>query len=160
MSSRRFFLDTTVRQVLGLRVLGLAVASGWLLPVTAMAVDWNGAAFATRSLPEVLKALGLARPPQASAQIELVAPEIAENGAVVPVSVRSLLPDTRRIALLIEHNPNLLAAQFLVLPGLAPMIGTRVKLAETGDVVAMVETGDGLYFARQTVKITIGGCGG
>ncbi|MDE3010354.1 MAG: thiosulfate oxidation carrier protein SoxY [Pseudomonadota bacterium] len=155
MQSRRQFLKTT-----SWTALGLAVAAGWLRPSEALAEDWNQAAFEAKSVPDVLKALGLAGPPKQSDAITLTAPDIAENGAVVPISVASTLSDVKRIAILIEKNPSTLAAQFTLLPGADPAITTRVKVGQSTDVYGLVLAGDQLYFTKKEVKVTLGGCGG
>ena len=122
--------------------------------------DWNIAAFSAHGVDQVLAALGLAGPTREDARVQLSAPEIAENGAVVPIEVISDVPDTRRIALLVLRNPNTLAADFR--PGARALarIGTRVKLAETTEVLALVASPGGVFLARRTVKVTMGGCGG
>jgi sulfur-oxidizing protein SoxY len=156
MNSRR-------REVLkaggGASVLALAVAAGLVKPDEALAQDWNNAAFDTKSFADTVRALG-GGGSTASAGIEINAPEIAENGAVVPVSVESKLAKTQTIAILIEKNPNTLSANFEIPAGTDPFVSTRVKMAETSNVYALVRA-DGRYFhAVKEIKVTIGGCGG
>ena len=87
-------------------------------------------------------------------------PDIAENGAVVPISITSSLPKTESIAILIEKNPNMLAGSFDIPPGTEPAISTRVKMGQTSNVYALVKA-DGRYFvASKEIKVTLGGCGG
>ena len=88
------------------------------------------------------------------------APDIAENGAVVPVAVNSKLAKTQSIAVLVERNPNTLAAAFDIPPGTDPFISTRVKMAQTSNVVALVKADGKYYFASKEIKVTLGGCGG
>jgi sulfur-oxidizing protein SoxY len=87
-------------------------------------------------------------------------PDIAENGAVVPVGIASALPKTESIAILIEKNPTLLAAVFDLPPGTDPAISTRVKMAQTSNVYAFVKADGKYYVASKEIKVTIGGCGG
>lgn len=155
MQSRRQFLQTASQTA-----LGLAVAAGWLAPVSALAEDWNQAAFEAKSVADVIKALGLSGPPKESDAITLTAPDIAENGAVVPVSISSTLAGAQRIAILIEKNPGTLAAQFNLLPGADAAITTRVKVGQSTDVYGLVLAGNQLYFTKKEVKVTLGGCGG
>jgi sulfur-oxidizing protein SoxY len=124
-----------------------------------MAAEWNKAAFEGNKLPEVLKALG-AGPPSESKDIEIIAPEIAENGAVVPITINSKLPNTQNISLMVEKNPNLLSASFDIPEGTDPYIVTRVKMAETSKVNALVKADGKYYVASKEIKVTMGGCGG
>jgi sulfur-oxidizing protein SoxY len=88
------------------------------------------------------------------------APEIAENGAVVPVSVTTSLPDVTSIAILVAENPNALAASYRIPAGTVPSVANRLKMAKTSNVIAVVEAGGKLYSASKEIKVTIGGCGG
>lgn len=133
-------------------------ALGWL-PAEAQAQDWNRGAFEAKSLEEVLKALGGGGAAR-SDQITLTAPEIAEHGAVVPVTAGSRLAGTEGLAILVEKNPNMLAALFQFPPGTLPEVNTRVKMAQTCNVLALARTGTGFFYATREVKITLGGCGG
>jgi sulfur-oxidizing protein SoxY len=155
MQTRRDFLRSS-----GWSVLSLAVAAGWLKPLAARAEDWNQAAFEAKSVPDVIKALGLSAAPKESNDINLTAPDIAENGAVVPVTVSTSIAGASRIAILIEKNPSTLAAQFTLLEGAEANITTRVKIGQSTDVYALVQAGDKLYFTKKEVKVTLGGCGG
>ncbi len=122
---------------------------------------WNALAFAATTQADVLRALGLTGVLHSDdSRITLRAPELAENGAVVPVSVVSAAPGVQRVVLLVPRNPNLLAADFVLSPQVLANISTRLKLAETGPVVALVQTTDGVLVTQREVKITIGGCGG
>ena len=153
-------MDARRREVLkaGGGVLALA-AAGIIKPGEALAQEWNKAAFDTKSVAETVKALG-GSGSTASSAIEINAPDIAENGAVVPVAVESKLPKTQAIAILIEKNPNTLSAEFDIPAGTDPFVSTRVKMAETSNVYALV-IADGKYFhAMKEIKVTIGGCGG
>jgi sulfur-oxidizing protein SoxY len=145
----------------GLSLLTLVAAAGWLPPALAAdAPGWNKAAFDAHTLDDAMKALG-APSPGASKDITFVAtPDIAENGAVVPVSVVSAIPDTQSIAILIEKNPNMLAAVFDLPAGTDPSVTTRVKMAQTSNVYALVKAGGKFYATHKEIKVTLGGCGG
>jgi len=142
-------------------VLGLAVAAGLLRPEQAWAAqaEWNKQAFDGKSVEDVIKALG-GQEAAESDQITLVAPDIAENGAVVPVGATSKLPKTEQISILIPKNPNALAARFDLPEGTEPEIATRVKMGETSDVYALVKADGKFYMAHKEIKVTLGGCGG
>ncbi len=141
----------------GLFVL-LGVA-GLLRPGAARAADWNKQAFEQKTVAEALRALG-AQSPANSDAILIKAPEIAENGAVVPIAIESRLPGTQSITLLIEKNPQPLAASFGIPAGTEASVSTRVKMGQSSDVYALVQA-DGKYFvAKKEIKITLGGCGG
>ena len=139
-------------------LLGVLVAAGLLRPGQARAA-WDKAAFDGKSTDDVLRALGLVGPvPFASIQLE--APEIAENGAVVPVKVATDLPGVDRIAVIVEKNPMMLSAVFMLPEGTEPQVTTRVKMAETSRVIVAVRAGGKVYTASKEVKVTLGGCGG
>ena len=140
-------------------VLALALAAGILEPEDALAADWNKAAFGTKSVADTVKALGGGGSTE-SAAIKLTSPDIAENGAVVPVSVESRLPKTQMIAILVEKNPNTLSADFEIPEGTDPFVTTRVKMAETSNIYALVKADGKYYHAAKETKVTIGGCGG
>jgi len=116
-------------------------------------------AFKAKSAADAIKSLyGQAAEP--SDKVKLDAPEIAENGAVVPISVTSTLADVTSISILVAENPNALAASYRIPPGTLPAVANRLKMAKTGDVIAIVEAGGKLYSATKEVKVTVGGCGG
>lgn len=138
-------------------IVSLMAAAG--LIGEAQAAEWNKAAFEGKSVNEVIKALGGGTPEKSSA-ITFTAPDIAENGAVVPVAVTSNLPDTEQIAILVEKNPNTLAADFLIPAGTEPFVSTRVKMGQTSVVHAAVKAGGKWYVASKEIKVTLGGCGG
>jgi sulfur-oxidizing protein SoxY len=144
----------------GATLLGLLTAAGWLKPADAWAETWNKAAFDTHSLADTMKALGGADPAQSKDIVFFQTPEIAENGAVVPIGVTSNIPKTESIAILIERNPNLLAAVFDIPSGTDPTISTRVKMAQSSNVYALVKADGKYYVAAKDIKVTLGGCGG
>jgi sulfur-oxidizing protein SoxY len=142
-------------------VLGLAVAAGVLRPEEALAAqqEWNKQAFDAKSVDDVIKALGGSSAAD-SDQITLVAPDIAENGAVVPVGVVSKLPNTSQVSILVPKNPNALAASFDLPADTLADVATRIKMGGTSDVYALVKA-DGKFFAvHKEIKVTLGGCGG
>jgi len=152
---RRSFLKSTI--VAG--ATGAAVSAGILSPNTAMAAAHMKDAFKAKSLDEVLKALG-ATGAEASDKIKIKAPEIAENGAVVPVGVTSDIPGTTQIITITAANPTPLAAIYNFGENAIPAIKSRFKMGKTTDVVALVKAGDKFYTAKANVKVTKGGCGG
>lgn len=149
-------MDRTRRETLRAGgLLALLLAAGLVRPGEALAQD----AFAVKTLKDALQALG-AGTPAGSDAILIKAPEIAENGAVVPVAIESKLPGTQAIALLIEKNPQPLAASFNIPGGTEANVSTRVKMGETSDVYALVKADGKFYLAKKEIKITLGGCGG
>jgi len=141
--------------------LGLAVAAGLLRPEQAWAAqeEWNKEAFAGKSVDDVIKSFG-GQGAADSDQVTLVAPDIAENGAVVPVGASSKLPKTEQISILIPKNPNALAASFNIPEGTEPEVSTRVKMGQTSDVYALVKADGKFYMTHKEIKVTLGGCGG
>lgn len=124
----------------------------------AMAAAAADPLFAATSMTDVLRAMGSA--PLQSRLIELELPELSENGALVPVSVTSRLPRTTRIALLAEANPYPLVVRFDIAPGTEPYVSTRVKLAQSCSVSAIVTADGRLYATQRSTAVTQGGCGG
>jgi sulfur-oxidizing protein SoxY len=124
-------------------------------------IRWNAAAFNAQTVDAGLQALDAGTPAATTDVSWGATPEIAENGAVVPVSVTSKIPGTEAIAILIERNPNKVAAIFTIPEGTAPALSTRVKMSESSMVHALVRTKDNKHFlASREVKVTLGGCGG
>ena len=144
----------------GVTLFALVSAAGWLVPVAARAETWNKAAFEAKTMDETMKALGGGAPAQSKDITFFSTPEIAENGAVVPIGVTSAIPKTEAIAILIEKNPNMLAALFEIPPGTEPSLATRVKMAQTSNVYALVKADGKYYVAAKEIKVTLGGCGG
>jgi sulfur-oxidizing protein SoxY len=138
----------------------VAVAALLLLkPFAALAATWNKDAFAAKTPQDALKGIG-AGSPAASKDLTIEAPQIAENGAVVPIEVSSAIPGTTAIAVIIEKNPFPLAAQFDFQNGALPYVKLNVKMNETSDVRAVAIAGGRQYTTTKEIKITIGGCGG
>lgn len=139
--------------------VGVAMAAGLLKPTAVYAAPWNQAGFEARSLADALKAIDGAGAAE-SGQITVKAPDIAENGAVVPVEVTSTIPATESIAIIGEKNNLPLVAQFDLMNGAEGFVSTRIKLGSTSNVRAVVKAGGKMYTAAKEVKVTIGGCGG
>ena len=116
-------------------------------------------AFKQKSDTDAIKSL-YGKPAEASDKVKLDAPEIAENGAVVPISVATTLENVTSIAFLVSENPNALAASYVIPEGTLPSVANRLKMQKTTNVVAIVEAGGKLYSATKEVKVTVGGCGG
>ena len=144
----------------GVTLLALVAATGWLRPGSARAQTWNKAAFDTHSMAETMQALGGGEPAQSKDIVFFQTPDIAENGAVVPVGITSNIPKTESIAILIEKNPNMLAAMFDLPPGTEPSVTTRVKMGQSSNIFALVRADGKYYVAAKEVKVTLGGCGG
>ena len=148
------------RQLLA-RSAGVAalLAAAGLLPATAQAA-WTQAAFEAKSVAEALKALGVGAPVE-SKDVTITGPDIAENGAVVPVGAATTLAGARRLMILVEKNPNILAALFDLTDLVDANVNTRVKMGQSSNVLAVAVMGDGrVLFAQKEVKVTLGGCGG
>ena len=139
-------------------VPGMLLAAG-LLPRAALAA-YNKAAFDAKTVADVIKALG-ASAPQESKDVSLTAPDIAENGAVVPIGAATTLANVKSLLVLVEKNPNTLVASFDVNEAVEPNFLTRAKLGQSSDVYAVAITTDGkALYAKKEVKVTLGGCGG
>lgn len=153
---RQFLMD-------GAKAAALAalVGTGLLRPTRVLAAEWNNAAFDAKTLPEALKGVGSGATPKESKDIQLKAPEIAENGAVVPLEIVSGIPNTHEIMVFVDKNPQPLAASFAFSAAAEPRMTVRVKMGQTSIVRAIVKTEDGQFYqVSREVKVTIGGCGG
>lgn len=135
-----------------------ALAAAAALPQPALA--YNSAAFDSKKLPDALKALGGGALTE-SKDVTLTAPDIAENGAVVPMTIASTLPNVKEMVLMVEKNPSPLVAVFNVTPEVEANFATRSKMGQSSDVYAVAITTDGkAFYAKKEVKVTLGGCGG
>ena len=144
----------------GLAGLGLAGAAPLSRArAAADATKWPKDAFSQKTEADAIKAL-YGKTAEASDKINLDAPEIAENGAVVPIAVSTTLPDVTSIAILVSENPFPLAANYPIPPGTSPVVANRLKMAKTSKVIALVASGDKVFSASKEVKVTVGGCGG
>jgi len=150
-----------VQGAIGLAGLGLAgVAPLSQARAAAEASKWPKDAFSQKTEADAIKTLYAGKMPEASDKVTLDAPEIAENGAVVPISVSTTLPDVTSIAILVSENPFPLAANYPIPPGTSTMVANRLKMAKTSKVIALVASGDKVFSATKAVKVTVGGCGG
>ncbi len=154
-TNRRSFLKSSVTA----SAIGVAVSAGLITPRAVLAA-WPKAAFeATDVNGAISAALGSSNASK-SGDIKLKAPDIAENGAVVPVTVTSKIAGTESISILVAKNGTPLAAKFNLASNTEGFVSTRIKMGKTSDVVAVVKAGGKLYTATKEVKVTIGGCGG
>lgn len=152
MTTRRDMLTTSAQ------VAALLSTAG-LLPTAAQAA-WTQAAFDAKTLAEAVKALGGGAPAE-SKDVTITGPDIAENGAVVPVGCSTGLAGVKRLALLVEKNPSALAAVFDVTDAVDANIATRVKMGQSSNVFAVALMADGkVLYAAKEIKVTLGGCGG
>jgi sulfur-oxidizing protein SoxY len=157
-------IDSTRRLILkGAAVLALAGFVGirfGLGPASAAANDkYPEDAFKQKNSDDAIKLL-YGKTAEASDKVKLDAQEIAENGAVVPISVSSTLADVTSISILVAENPNALVASYRIPPGTIASVANRLKMAKTSNVIAVVEAGGKLYSTAKEVKVTVGGCGG
>jgi sulfur-oxidizing protein SoxY len=149
-----------VLQGAGLAALaGVGISFG-LAPALAAANDkYPEDAFKQKGEADAIKLL-YGKTAEASDKVKLDAPEIAENGAVVPISVTTTLENVTSISFLVSENPNALAASYKIPAGTMPSVANRLKMAKTSNVIVIVEAGGKLYSATKEVKVTVGGCGG
>jgi sulfur-oxidizing protein SoxY len=139
--------------------LAAFLAVGLLRPVLAFAAAWNKDAFGAKNLGDALKGIGVAET-ATSKDLMIEAPQIAENGAVVPIEITSNIPGTTSIAVLIDKNPFPLVGKFDFMEGALPFVKVNVKMGETSDVRVVAAAGGRNYVATKEIKVTIGGCGG
>jgi sulfur-oxidizing protein SoxY len=151
---RRSFLKLTA----GAGALTAAAAAGLVASGQAWAAAWNKTGFEAKAYADALKSLGATNLVQ-SKDIVITAPDIAENGAVVPVAVTSKIPNTQSISILAENNPFPLAATFDLSGGSEGYVSTRIKMGKTSNVHIVVKADGKLYTAAKEIKVTIGGCG-
>lgn len=153
--TRRFFIKKS------LSFIAYASTAGSALLKTGLSfAAWPAQNFAAQQYKQTKAALFAGQEIKTSSKIKLKLPRIAENGAVVPITVDSSLKNVTAIYILVEKNPVPLAAEFTLFPGTDAFVAGRIKMAETCDVVAVVNSGGQLYSAKKSVKVTIGGCGG
>lgn len=143
------------------QVASLLATVGMLPGVArAQAGGWSTAAFEAKTMADLMKALGASAPVQ-SKDVTITGPDIAENGAVVPIGAATTLPGVKRLLMLVEKNPSVLSAMFDVTDAVEPNFATRVKMGQSSNVYAVAMMNDGkVLFAQKEVKVTLGGCGG
>jgi len=136
-------------------------ATGLLSAEQALAqqASWNKAAFEAKSLADAVKALGGGGVAE-SKDITITGPDIAENGAVVPVGVSSKVQGTQAVYILVEKNPNIVAAGFNIPAGTEANVSTRIKMGQSSNIVGLVKANNQFFMASKEVKVTLGGCGG
>jgi sulfur-oxidizing protein SoxY len=158
MTNRREMLATSAK-------VAAMLAGAGLLPQLAHAQAaaggaWNQAAFDSKNMADLMKALGTGTPTE-SKDVTVTGPDIAENGAVVPVGAATTLPNAKRLLILVEKNPAVLSAMFDINESVEPNFSTRVKMGQSSDVYAVALTSDNkVLYAKKEVKVTLGGCGG
>jgi sulfur-oxidizing protein SoxY len=152
---RRVFLKGTLAS----GAVAVAVGAGLLNPRQVLAA-WPKSAFEADNLSDAMKGLFDTDLAPASDAISVDAPDIAENGAVVPVTVKTTLSNVEVISIISEKNPTPLVASFNLMPNTEGHISTRIKMGQSSNVIAVVKAGGKLHSARKEVKVTIGGCGG
>jgi len=148
---------TILKRTLAASTVAMAAGAG-LIPRSLLAA-WPEPAFRARDVNEAINSL-TGGAPSDSDQIKIKAPDIAENGAVVPVTVSSSLNNVESISIIATNNPTPLTSNFILGGGTEPFVSTRIKMAKTSDVIAVVKADGNLYSATKEVKVTIGGCGG
>jgi sulfur-oxidizing protein SoxY len=148
------------RSVLKSATVGASAVLGYglLAPLRALAALWPAGAFEAKTIEEALKAAGVIDP-ISSESIAIKAPEIAENGAQVPVEITSQLPGTHSIYIFVDKNPQPLAGTFEFREGAEPFVSTRIKMGESSILRIAVQSNGKYYVATREVKVTIGGCG-
>jgi len=151
---RRTFLKGTVAS----GMLGVAASAGILTPRRVLAA-WPEAAFTAKGLDDALDSLFGTTTFAESGDIKIKAPEIAENGAVVPITISTGMA-AESISVFIAKNPSPLACSFALGGSTQGFISTRVKMGKTSDLIAVIKSGGKLYSTKKTIKVTIGGCGG
>lgn len=137
---------------------GALVAAGLLRPSVVDAATWNKQGFEAKAFNDAVKNLGATNMIETK-DIAITAPDIAENGAVVPVAITSKIPNTQSISILAEKNPFPLAATFDVSNGAEAYASVRIKMGQTSNVRAVVKADGKFYTAVKEVKVTVGGCG-
>jgi len=137
---------------------GAAIVALLGLPRALLASAWPKPAFESTAANEALINLLGTSLPAPSDQLTLIAPTVAEDGTIVPISVSSTLPDVKSISIVVANNPRPLAVFFELPPGTLPEIACRIKMAETSEVMAVAHTGAGIFSASTEVKVTVGGC--
>ena len=140
--------------------IAAALAAGVLKPSQVLAAEINRAAFEAKDIAGALKGIGASGAAE-SKDVVIRAPDIAENGAVVPVDVSSNIPNTISLAVLVDKNPAPLSSAFDFANGALPELALRLKMGQTSLVEAVAKTSDGKFYkAKKEVKVTVGGCGG
>ena len=139
-------------------VAGLLASTG-LFPQFAHAA-FNKNAFDAKNVADSVKAYGAGALTE-SKDITITGPDIAENGAVVPLGASTALAGVKQLLILVEKDPSVLVAMFNVTEAIDANVTTRAKMGQSSDVYAVAIMNDGrALFAKKEVKVTLGGCGG
>jgi sulfur-oxidizing protein SoxY len=147
-----------LRAGLATSALAVSLAAGLLRPLRALAGEWPKAAFDATDVSDAMRDIGIVEPAP-TGDILIKAPEIAENGAQVPIEILSRIPDTRVIYVFVDKNLQPMAASFELMNGAEPFVSTRIKMGETSALRVVVQAGGKHFMAAREVKVTIGGCG-
>jgi len=150
---------TFLRGSIAVGAVSAAASAGLLTPRLVMAA-WPTSAFNATSIDSALDALAGSHTLEGSDKISIRAPDIAENGAVVPVSITTSIANPDSISIVVEKNPSPLTASFVLGPGAQGFISARIKMGKTSSLIAVVKAGGKMYSTGKEVKVTIGGCGG
>lgn len=153
--TRRTFLQASMTAC----TVAIAAGAGLLTPRSVLAA-WPKNAFEAKSVADAIKALAGSSNAMDSKDISIEAPDIAENGAVVSVTVKTKLPKTEQISVLVPENTSPLCASYLLTDDTDSFVTSRIKMRKTSDVVALVKADGKLLTAKKPVKVTLGGCGG
>ncbi len=156
MNSKR---RTMLKGTLAASAVGVAASAGLLAPRAVLAA-WPKSAFKAKGVDASLTALYGSGKATDAKNIKIKAPDIAENGAVVPVTISSTIANAESISIFVAKNPQPLTSSYALGSGTQAYVGTRIKMGKTSDVVAVIKAGGKLYTAKKEVKVTIGGCGG
>lgn len=150
-NSKRKFLTQTIATI------GLTLAGS----LNKLFAEWREELFSHKDLSSVMSLLTNETNPSESDKINIKAPEIAENGAVVPITVNTTIDNVKNIAIIVDNNPSPLTSSYKINPALEAYVSTRVKMAKTSNIIALVSTTNNEFFtASKGIKVTIGGCGG
>ena len=152
---RRLFLKNS----LAVGTIGLAVSAGLITPAAVLAADWPKAAFDADKAGDALKNLFGSDQMADTDKVSIKAPDVAENGAVVPVTISTTLENVEQIALVASNNAKPLSASYDLQPGVKGFVATRIKVGKSGDLIAVVKSDGKLFSAKRAVKVTLGGCG-
>jgi sulfur-oxidizing protein SoxY len=153
-------MNSLRRTLLKYALTSAALAGTGMLGVrSALAAVWNKVGFEAKATPDALKTLG-AGGAAVNREIQISAPEIAENGAQVPVTVLSKIPNTQSISIVVDKNPFPLSSTYEFANGAEAYVSTRLKMGQTSNVIAIVKADGKFFTAVKEVKVTIGGCGG
>lgn len=154
--NRRTFLKGTLAG----GVLTVAASAGLLTPTNVLAAAWPKSAFDAKSMDEAISGIFGSSAAPANPAITIKAPLQAENGAVVPISISTTLPQVEAIAILVDKNATPLICSVALMNGAEGYFSARMKMGKTSDVKVIVKAGGKLHSATQQIKVTVGGCGG